>query len=237
MTQAWQDSPADELGVLRQLTAAGSRRRFLQWAGVTVGVTMIGCSDDNNGPTSPGATSLGTGDVGILNYAYALEQLEADFYTRAVASPYSGMPAAEMTVLTDIRDHEIVHREFLRTALGANAIGMLEFDFTSVNFSSRASVLGTAKVFEDLGVAAYNGAGALLVNGDLLLVAGKIVSVEGRHASAIRDLLNPNSADFAGDDVVTVDTGLDRALLPPAVLSAAGDFITTPLDASGLPTS
>lgn len=225
-----------ELALLRELSAATTRRRFLQWAGVTVGVTLVGCSLD--GPTAAiGTERLGSGDVGVLNYAYALEQLEAAFYSRAAATPYAGITSEERILLTDIRDHEIVHREFLRTALGAGAIGTLEFDFSSVDFTSRASVLGTAKVFEDLGVSAYNGAGRLLTDANLLLVAGKIVSVEARHASAIRDLLNPRSADFAGNDVVTVDGGLDRALPPLEVLAAADAFVVTAIDASSLPTS
>ncbi len=229
-------TPPRELSFLSQLATATSRRRFLQWAGVTVGVTMLGCDDD--GPTGLGdAVDLGSGDTGVLNYAYALEQLEAEFYTRAVATPFTGMNAAELAILTDIRDHEIVHREFLRTALGMAAIGTLSFDFATVNFTSRASVLGTAKVFEDLGVSAYNGAGQLLTDGGLLLIAGKIVSVEARHASAIRDLLNPNSADFAGNDVVTVATGLDGALPPATVLGSASAFVTTEIDFDSLPTS
>lgn len=229
--------PSSPLSMLAELSAPTGRRRFLQWAGVTVGVAMIGCSNDDD-PTGPGASvSLGSGDNGVLNYAYALEQLEADFYTRVVAAPYAGMVAAELTLLTDIRDHEIVHREFLQAALGANAIGALDLDFTTVNFSSRASVLGTAKVFEDLGVAAYNGAGQLLADANLLLIAGKIVSVEARHAAAIRDLLNPNSADFAGDDVIAVATGLDRAQTPTQVLTSASAFVTTEINFSALPTS
>lgn len=236
MTQDATAAPPAEQSFLRDLAGATSRRRFLQWAGVTVGVALVGCGTD--GATGPArAQSLGTGDIGVLNYAYALEQLEAAFYTRVVATPYAGMNAAELSLLTDIRDHEIVHREFLKTALGMAAIGTLQFDFTAIDFSARASTLGTAKVFEDLGVAAYNGAGQLLSDGGLLLVAGKIVSVEARHASAIRDLLNPGSADFAGNDVVTVEGGLDRASLPAEVLPSASGFILTPLDASGLPTS
>ncbi|MEJ7672299.1 MAG: ferritin-like domain-containing protein [Chitinophagaceae bacterium] len=39
----------------------------------------------------------------------------------------------------------------------------LEVDFSSINFASRASVLGTAMAFEDLGVSAYNGAGQLII--------------------------------------------------------------------------
>lgn len=236
MTRNEDGSLSSELALLEQLSTATNRRRFLQWAGVSMGVALIaGCSDD--GPTGLSSASLGGGDVGVLNYAYALEQLEAAFYTRVVATPYTGISGAELAILTDIRDHEIVHREFLKAALGMGAIGTLEFDFSSVTFSSRASVLGTAKVFEDLGVGAYNGAGKLLTDASLLLIAGKIVSVEARHASTIRDLLNPMSTDFAGDDVVTVSAGLDRALAPADVLAAADPFVINGINASSLPTS
>ena len=37
------------------------------------------------------AVDLGSGDTGVLNYAYALEQLEAAFYTQLLAAPYSRM--------------------------------------------------------------------------------------------------------------------------------------------------
>jgi hypothetical protein len=94
-------------------------------------------------------------------------------------------------------------------------------------------VLGTAKTFEDLGVAAYNGAGQLLSEGKNLLQAGRIVSVEARHAAIIRDLLQPVSSAFAGGDVVN-GHGLDRAFLPAKVLSAAAPFIKTRVSARGL---
>jgi hypothetical protein len=185
---------------------------------------------------SENAVSLGMGDVGVLNYAYALEQLEAAFYTQVVASLYAGATADESQILTDIRDHEVIHRDFLKAALDTGAIPDLSVDFSSVDFASRDSVLNTAKTFEDLGVSAYNGAGQLLESADFLLLAGKIVSVEARHASAIRDLLNPLSADFAGDDVVEPDTGLDVSNAPADVLLAADPFVTTSIDGSGLPT-
>ena len=179
---------------------------------------------------------LGSGDVGILNYAYALEQLEAAFYTQVVATPYTGITAEESSLLNDIHKHEVIHRDFLKAALGASAIIGLTPKFTSIDFTSRASVLGTAKAFEDLGVSAYNGAGKLISDPGYLLLAGKIVSVEARHAAAIRDLLNPNSADFAGDDVV-IGLGVDIARTPSQVLAIAGAYITNTLDASHLPTS
>ena len=186
-------------------------------------------------PIQEGAVDLGKGDTGILNYAYALEQLEAAFYTQVMSTPYSGMNSAERAILTDIRDHEIAHREFFKVALGKKAIPGLQVNFTAINFGSRDSVLGTAKTFEDVGVSAYNGAGQLLKNGDFLLLAGKIVSVEARHAATIRDLLSPMSAAFSGDDVTDPSTGLDMARTPAQVLPLVAPFIKTPVTANKLP--
>ncbi len=171
---------------------------------------------------------LGSGDIGVLNYAYLLEQLEADFYTRVVANFYDGITGEERQILTDIRDHEIIHREFFKAALGENAIPMVQFDFSKVDFSSRESVLVTAQIFEDTGVAAYNGAGQLLESTEYLILAGKIVSVEARHAAAIRDLRIPRSGFFAPD---TADPALD----PPTILALASPFIRASVSARNLP--
>lgn len=213
------------------------RRKFLRFGGlfgasvVAIGSmsTMSGCNKDKN---NNDGINLGSGDVGVLNYAYALEQLEAAFYIKVVQSQFSGITAAETSYLTDIRDHEIAHREFFKTALGGNAIPALEVDFSSINFGSRDSVLGTAKAFEDLGVSAYNGAGKLLTSATNLLTAGKIVSVEARHAALIRDLITANS--FAASDVVDMN-GLDKARTPNEVLSIAGTYLKSKLNASNLP--
>ncbi len=215
-----------------------SRRNFLRFSGMAGASVVVlgsmtglsGCDkdDDNDG------VNLGSGDIGVLNYAYALEQLEAAFYTQVIQSQYSGITAAETAYLTDIRDHEIAHREFFKTALGANAIGALEVNFGSINFGSRDSVLGTAKAFEDLGVSAYNGAGKLLSDPNNLLIAGKIVSVEARHAALIRELLAANS--FGNSEVVDMN-GLDVARTPQQVLAIAATYLKSKVNASNLPTS
>ncbi len=215
-------------------TVLRSRRTFLKWSGSAVGIIALsGGFLPNFGMSSAMAADLGTGDVGILNYAYALEQLEAAFYTKAVDSPYGQMPDNEKQILTEIRDHEVAHRDFLKKALADKAIPDLEVDFSKVDFTKRESVLTTAKTFEDLGVSAYNGAGKLIKNPDYLLAAGKIVSVEGRHAATIRDLLQPGSASFAGGDVIDKN-GLDGANAPAVVLKAAGPFIKTEISANNI---
>ena len=224
------------------------RRTFLKWSSAAalaalafgaIGPEKFVANDAFLGlpiePLAQGAVDLGKGDIGILNYAYALEQLEAAFYTQVISTKFNRMTSAESEILTDIRDHEIAHREFFKVARGKKAIPGLQVNFTSIDFGSRESVLGTAKTFEDLGVSAYNGAGQLLKKGEYLLLAGKIVSVEARHAASIRDLLQPMSSYFSGDDVTDPNTGLDMAKMPSEVLAAAGPFIKTRITAKNLP--
>jgi hypothetical protein len=215
-----------------------SRRKFMSWAGVigaaaTVGSVATACKKDDKNNNN-GGVDLGSGDVGVLNYAYALEQLEAAFYTQVAMSFYSGATDLEKQYLAEIRDHEIAHREFFKKALAGNAIQDLQVDFSSINFADRTSVLGTAKAFEDLGVSAYNGAGKLLQSVDYLLLAGKIVSVEARHAALVRDLIS--NGTFADNTVIDAN-GLDKSRTPSEVLAIAGTYIKTKINASNLPTS
>lgn len=224
--------------------AAGrtSRRALLKATGaaaasaVVVGIELnIGEAYAQRGASVVGgAVDLGSGDFAVLNYAFALEQLEAAFYTVVLERPYRGMSNYEQQVLTGLRDHEIAHREFFRNALGGNRIPDLQVNFSKINFGNRSSVLTTARTFEDLGVSAYNGAGQLLQNPAFLAAAGTIVSVEARHAAIIRDILGPLSTAFAGNDVVN-SAGLDVARLPSQVLPKAAPFVATPISASQLP--
>jgi hypothetical protein len=208
-----------------------SRRKFLRFtgmAGLTTTVIAAGCNkNDNDG------VDLGSGDTGILNYAYALEQLEAAFYIQVASSFYSGISAEERSLLTDIRDHEIAHRELFKAALSTSAIQDLEVDFSSINFSNRDSVLGAARSFEDLGVSAYNGAGSLITTPANLVLAGKIVSVEARHAALIRDRISFGT--FVGTDVIEAATATEKSRTPREVLAIAGAFIKTKINPNNLP--
>jgi hypothetical protein len=86
-------------------------------------------------------------------------------------------------------------------------------------------------------VSAYNGAGKYLTSAANLLVAGKIVSVEARHAAAIRDIRDgTNGIKFAGDDVVNVQ-GLDVKAEPSDVLVSVASLnvLNSPLSISVSP--
>jgi hypothetical protein len=208
-----------------------ARRSFLRYAGASAAAVAVmgaasSCKKDKQ--VTGGGTDIGLGDIGILNFAYALEQLEAAFYLQVVATPYSGISTIETSYLTDIRDHEVLHRDFFKTAIGGSAIMGLTPDFSSINFGDRKSVLSAAKLFEDTGVRAYDGAGYLIQDVNYLLIAGKIVSVEARHAALISNLLTPGS--FVASDQVDAN-GLNKSNTIAEILSAANGFLKTKVSA------
>jgi len=252
-----------EAGFLSRLEQPTGRRSFLKWSGASLAVAAVGCSDQRLvGPGNEIAqtsglqqNNFGEGDEGVLNYAYALEQLEAAFFTLVIARSSGVLQPRERMVLNDLRKHELIHREFYRTAipaLGFTPIPILQFDFelggAGVNFNSRESVLTFSSIFEDVGVSAYNGAAQLIENPAILGVAGKIVSNEARHASAARDLLdrggfvagNTRRQFFAGRMMSATVT--EPTTFGPAVMNLQGfgqpdpanGVLGGPLDGNGL---
>lgn len=231
--------------LIEKATGKGlSRKKFLKYAGTStatlIAFGLVSCGDDN--PVNSGddneMVNLGSGDLGILNYAYALEQLEAAFYIAVLDSAYTGMSSEEGQLLEDLRNHEVAHRDWFNAAITSVApndiIPGLTPNFSAVDFSDRSSVLATAQALEDTGVSAYNGAGQLIEDTGYLVQAGKIVSVEARHASAIRSIIAGSNTSFAGDDIID-GNGLEMTRTPNEVLSIAQGFITEQIDGSNLP--
>lgn len=212
----------------------GNRREFLALA--AKGAAALGLTTTMSGCVlaAAGQRKLDfRDDFGALNFAYALETLEADFYEKVCARPPSDLRTGELQVLQDIRDHEVAHRRFFKRALQVLRVSLPARRFPGIDFTSRMGVLTAARDFEDLGVAGYNGAGQRVQLAEFLTIAGKIVSVEARHAAAIRDLLNPGSRDFAGDDVIDA-MGMDRALEPGAVLAQTQKYFAEPFRVAGI---
>jgi hypothetical protein len=220
------------------LSASGiSRRRFFGYAGALAGAGLLSTVTACNKDDDYSGIDLGTGDIGLLNYAYVLEQLQAAFYTQLFHLTYVGISPAEQAYLQDMYAHEIAHRELLKTVLGTNAVQMLTPNFSTVDFTNRASVLSTARTIEDLSVSAYNGAGKLFTNtaqgAAYLMLTAKIVSVEARHAAVVRELLQPDS--FADTSIVDPFDRTDLARTPAEVLHIAGAYFYELLNSSNLP--
>lgn len=222
-------------------TAPLGRRRFLALSGASAaGLIVAGCGDDEEtaqtAPTEEPPPPDPMADVtldfattaGVLNYAYALEQLEAAFYAQ-VNKEFEAEGETFQAQLRDIGAHEQVHVDFLAAILADDAIPALEPNFETVDFADRESVLQTAFTFENLGVGAYNGAARFLARlaseGDelaptALMAAGDIVAVEARHASVIGAQLEP------GQDDMFAPNAFDAAMPPSEVVAAAQPFIT-----------
>ncbi len=160
-----------------------------------------------------------SGAAGVLNFALTLEYLEFEFYKQAVSSGI--IPAgAALNAITKIRDHESAHVNFLRTAITAagatpiTALTSTNFDFTAKGtfsnvFTNYDTLLAVANTFEDTGVRAYKGqAPALLGTGAILTAALNIHSVEGRHASHIRQMRKARGVSIKPWITGSNDTGV-----------------------------
>ena len=172
----------------------------------------------NAQPMSRGKTlTFNADDVGILNFALFLEELEAAFYA-AVISSGKITNSKELEYMQFLGSQEAAHVTFLRTVLANQVLFAtqdLSFNSSSLNnlLSSRASILNTAVALEDVGVHAYNGAGPSMTNPTFLLAAGSIVSVEARHAAGVRALLGRPVTEPDSDRLVN-DANLNASLNP-----------------------
>lgn len=202
-----------------------TRREFIRRAAIATALVAPGAFSGCHVLGAAGRYKLDFGDdFGLLNLTYVLETTEVRFYERVIHSPPRDLKAGEFEILRDIKANERQHLRFVKRALGVLRIEAPDNDFSSVDFTSRQSVLETARNFEDNGVATLNGAGRRVQLPEFLTIAGKLVSVEGRHTASLRDMLNPLSRDFAGDDVVDA-TGMDRAISPVESLDFISKFL------------
>ncbi|NEQ29083.1 MAG: ferritin-like domain-containing protein [Microcoleus sp. SIO2G3] len=186
-----------------------SRRKLLKWGLCGLGaaaLTTVPTALFAQTPVQARTLTFNADDVGILNFALLLEELESAFYAAAARSSAIRDPR-EREYLQVLGRHEATHVTFLRNVLGNNVIFRtqdLRFNRAGLArlLRSRDSILAAAVSLEDTGVHAYNGAGPSLTNPTYILAAGSIVSVEARHAAGVRALLRRSATETMNDQAI-----------------------------------
>lgn len=197
-----------------------SRRSLIKWGIYGIGGIAIAAmpqaiyAQSNNRSKT---LIFDANDVGILNFALLLEEIEAAFYT-AVVSSGRITDNRELDYMKSFGAQETAHVTFLRNVLGNQAqfaTEDLSFNLSSLNnlLINRDRILSTAVTLEDLGVHAYNGAGTGMTNPTFLLAAGSIVSVEARHAAGVRALMNRPVTEPDRDRLIS-DANLNTTINP-----------------------
>jgi hypothetical protein len=200
-------NPAKALEMMNEvrMNRAVARRNFLRnvglaGAGMVAGAVMEGCSSSTH-------AQAGVMPSDILNFALNLEYLEAEFYSVAttgqtlsssvtggtsMATGGSQVPFVTQEVqdmANEIAEDEMLHVQFLRTALGSAAVAEPSINLAAlgIGFANENDFLVLARAFEDTGVSAYAGAApALISNTTYLQAAAQILAVEAYHAGGIR---------------------------------------------------
>ncbi|KAF9268389.1 hypothetical protein L218DRAFT_853514 [Marasmius fiardii PR-910] len=164
-------------------------------------------------------------DVTVLKFADVLEQLESKFYSDALAKfqpsdfTSAGFVSADIPVqqFQVIQQDEATHSTVLQSglaAVGEKPITSCNFKFDSA-LTDVATMAATARVVENLGVAAYLGAAPLVTDPVILQAAGSILTVEARHQTILNLLSGSGTA---------IPNAFDIGFSPSEVLSVAAPF-------------
>ncbi len=164
-----------------------TRSAFLKKAGVGLGAIAAGSAFAGGMPSIARGVTVPQSDIDILNFALTLEYLEAEFYAQANRNKIFGSSKELFRFSQVVANHENSHVLFLRRVLGAKAVAKPKFDFKDT-VTNVAKFAATAQVLEDTGVHAYLGQVPNIKTKAVLLGAGRILPVEARHASWIRDI-------------------------------------------------
>ena len=153
-------------------------------------------------------------DPTILNFAFEMEELEADFFSRITSAPgYDSLDIRQRNILNEFAAQDRIHFEILNAArrrFGALDAGSAETlnqassrrprFFKYPKLSSREDVLKAALDLKENVLFAYHGAAGVIDNKQILAQAVAIAGVEGRHVAVLRESmgLDPVPAPFEG---------------------------------------
>lgn len=182
----------------------------------------------------------GTGDVKVINYALALEDLESDLYSQAlkrlttggtnalgITIPGLGIAGSQPDVryVSEFGQVETDHRNLLRSTLGSAAITMFKYNFNMQNLT-RKQVVDLVYTAEATGVGAYLGAIPFFSTFTYLQIAAAIQGTEARHTAVFAEVLNQLfSEGLEVAPLANENGGRDTPLAPDTVLARVEGFI------------
>ena len=159
-------------------------------------------------------------DPTVLNFAFAIEELQADFFARAFRTAgYRQLSGAERTAFTTMASQDETHKMILgelRTVTGAKDAGSFEtlnasesrrpriFSYPMLN--SRDNLLKTALDIKENSLFTYHGAASLVRDKKLLSTAVAIAGIEGRHVMILRDVMGMDSVPAPFEGAITATT-------------------------------
>ena len=229
--------PAQQAGPL-------SRKRFLAGSAAILGggalaAALPKAAQAHRTPEPPT-------DIDMLNYALTLEHLEAVFYVRGLAKfdnddfrrffkenrPYRRQGIEELEgeeVRLDIaliREHELTHVKTLQDvirSLGGKPVPEARYNFEKTAFTSVGKFVSVARVLENTGVSAYDGAIAHIEAAPLLTAGATIATVEARHAAYLNLINGAQPFPRAFDEPVA-----PRAICNAVQAENGGFIVSTP---------
>eukprot|EP01113_Clastostelium_recurvatum_P009538 TRINITY_DN145_c0_g1_i1.p1 TRINITY_DN145_c0_g1~~TRINITY_DN145_c0_g1_i1.p1 ORF type:complete len:497 (-),score=173.96 TRINITY_DN145_c0_g1_i1:88-1539(-) len=193
---------------------------------------------------NPTTQQLLANDLNVLNYALALERLEAKFYADYLAGDTHQNDFANFgggvtyNYIKMIGAHETAHVSALETtiaAYGGQTIPECTYNFRD-SFSTPEQFLAVAQKLENTGVQAYLGAANTIFNKTLLTVAATITTVEARHAAFLQYVSGVNVPVYPFANY-TLNQGRDGFDVPvgPAAIIAAVSETTFLVDCGAIP--
>jgi hypothetical protein len=230
-----------------------NRRHFMAALGMTGAAAGAGLLSGCSAMTTVQVTTPGPVQSDYLNFALNLEYLEATFYSyitqgtdlpiglTAGSGAITGAPSAKLTfaganaaaitdLLNEIYFDELNHVSELQNLLGVSGVTRPAINLAALGAITATNALSIARLFEDVGVTAYNGALASL-SGSSLTFASQILAVESFHAGALRlGIILQNAATPGTDVYLNAGDNLDVAPFDPGTATAAA---AGPVTASG----
>lgn len=219
---------------------AGNSGIITAVAAVGVGAALMSATRSARAvtPALTYAQIQGTGDIKVLNYALSLEYLEADLYAQAImrlttggtnalgiAIPGLNLTGPDVDYITEFAVVEADHRDFLKAALGSQAMAGFKYDFNMQN-RTRAQVSAVVYDAELTGVGAYLGAIPDFATKTYVPVAAAILGTEARHTAAmaiVQNILFNTNIETA--PLANENNGRDTPVDPDTVLAHVSPFI------------